>query len=122
MLCRSSAAGTPSRSGEELSKAFEPDPSFRLSSDVRARILPWYDPDALEYLLSAFPADSRESMLELFCSLPGQANYTIPQFSGPGVQDPEFAAALRTVFAPLYLHNPDMVDRYPFDMTRPDSK
>jgi hypothetical protein len=91
-----------------------PDPRFRLEPEVRARVLPWYDPDALERFLSILPESTRTELLDEFFTRPGGENKSIPQFGGPGFSEPLVREALRAVYAPLHRMNPELKNQFPF--------
>lgn len=99
----------------ERGSRFRPDPSYRMDPDVRARVLPWYDADALEYFLSALPEESRRMMLDELFTMPGAQNKSIPQFDFGPDADPAMMDAMRAVFAPFVRMRPEDADLYPFD-------
>ncbi|HEX5727591.1 MAG TPA: hypothetical protein VFX98_19115 [Longimicrobiaceae bacterium] len=77
---------------------FTPDPSFRLTASDRARLLPWYDADALERLLSMYPAAERSGILENFqMPEPGQQRGLLVQVGHPQLQ-----AILDEVWVPFW--------------------
>lgn len=93
----------------------EPDPTYRLDAEVRSRVLPIYDADALEYFLSAMPDETRTILLDEFFTSPGADRKSIPQFGGEGTEDEAFRDAFRAVFAPLHRLNPETKGQYPFE-------
>lgn len=83
----------------------EPDSSFHLSDDERARVARCFDPDALERLLSMYPPEGRADLLRRF--------QILPQGSEPRVQrvirlgHPSLQAALEEVWAPYWASHTD---------------
>jgi hypothetical protein len=77
-----------------------PDPTFRLTDEVRATIAPAYDPDALERLLSMYPSDGREQLLRNFQNLPDESEPRVQVVVRLG--HPQLQAALDEVWAPYW--------------------
>lgn len=84
-------------------RAGGPDPEFRLGPAERAKVLPYFDADALERLLSMLPARARERTLASFqATRPGE-----PHGHLVGLGHPALDAVLAEVWAPYWEGVPD---------------
>ena len=91
----------------------QPDLSYHLGADDRARVRPEFDADALERLLRYLPAADRRAILPAFLyavpSGEGGPESRNTSFSVVGVTDPVLSALLEEVWLPFWRTAPDMV-------------
>lgn len=79
-----------------------PDPTFRLSEEERAKVLPEFDAEALERLLGMVPPDRRAGLLTRFQETDeGRGRFVIR------LGDPALQAVLEEVWAPYWSTYPD---------------
>lgn len=93
----------------------QPESGFRLNSEVRSRVLPFYDPDALKHFLSMLPERERQPLLDEIFTSPGADNKSIPQFGGLGPDAVALKQILREVFAPCHRMFPELANTHPFE-------
>jgi hypothetical protein len=79
-----------------------PDPAFRLNAEERASVLPGFDVDALERLLSMYPPEGREQLLKRFQPTEDGRGRMLMRIDHPALQ-----AVLEEVWAPHWLDYPD---------------
>lgn len=78
----------------------EPDLSYRLTAEDRARVLPPYDPDALERLLQQAIPDIRPLLLEGI--LPERKENSSPWDHLSRINDPVLQALLEAFWQPFW--------------------
>lgn len=105
-----SAACEPTRSGlvmsgpsSEILRLPEPDRSFRLARAERAKVMEFFDVDALERLLSMVKPELRAEMLTFFQYRDSAA----PRGLIMHLNDPQLQAVLEEVWAPHWDGLPD---------------